>query len=133
MVSSFAYARHQKQKRQDNTFCLALASKGNLAVNRENPLQGRLMLVDTPSTITYCTDPLSKHCGQVLVREFIRKWKHNKTEALLSFVDEEEDSFLEVSNPYYDPARNIITFEINAHMPMFDKELNEPKLVISNL
>ncbi|MCH9610188.1 MAG: hypothetical protein S4CHLAM81_06980 [Chlamydiales bacterium] len=77
-----------------------------------NPIQGRIVLTQVrPSVIHY---PARGKAASLTIRSWLADWSEFPSKASITFQNNEEDTHLEfeLSKPYYDRARQLLTFDI---------------------
>lgn len=108
-ISAFLFAKSQLPK---NEQYIIHAARGRITPFRENPNQGRLILMQTHDTVTHF---LPDHTAtKIAIRPFLNRWPKFDPKASLIFQHQEQNTHLSLtlSYPYYDPADSVMTFDI---------------------
>jgi|GEM_PF-4641159 len=107
--SAFLFAKAQLDK---GMRYVIYAGRGEITAVTSSPNQGRIMLIETDDKVTVIPQKGEPHKQEM--RPFLVNWPEFNPKGAVTFQFNEKDVHLELtcSNPYYEQASGILTFDI---------------------
>ena len=109
--SAFLFAKARLER---GTHYLISSNRGQITANMHNPHQGRITLTEVDSNVAHF--PIRGEATKIETRSFFASWPEFDPRASMTFISDKNEMHLELtlSKPYYDRAKQLMTFDIES-------------------